>query len=345
LQWLSCRCFRHRSITIERTDAMKINVMLVSMFLAIAGGLSAAEDSHEMDKEAVLVVHIDNGTEGGSVAEGTPVTVDFYHGDHRVKQVSVETDSEGNCMITGIPAGNDIVAVAQARHSAMAFSSAPLSLVPGQKRHHLSFQVFDVTNENDLIRVGTHHLIVKSSGNNLHVTEYIQLLNDSDRAILSDVTDNEGRPKVIEMSLPESFKGLSFSSYFHPGAVVQTPGGFYDTMAIPPGSYHAVFSYDVPLTSDTIEFTKAMMQSTDSLMVFVQAGGVTVTGIGEPVGQMTLQDGIPADYYTVDVSKGEVLKFKIEGLAIRKPQKNVWMILGIVFGIVVLVALFRLKRG
>jgi hypothetical protein len=262
-----------------------------------------------------------------------------------IKHASSVTDSDGNCIVKDIPKGSHVVAVAQAKHSDMAFFSSPLQLMAGQQRYDISFQVFDVAYDNSLIRTGTHHLIIKKTDNGIHATEYIQLINDSDKAVLSDKKDAENRPEVVVIALPDSFKNLAFSSYFHPEAVVQTQMGFYDTMAIPPGSYHAVFSYDVPQNSGGIEFEKLITLPTDNMMVFAQAGGVVVAGLGEPAGRMVLKDGAPTNYYTVDVSQGSVLKFHLEGDFAKNPKENVWMILGVVFASVVLIALFRLKKS
>jgi hypothetical protein len=115
-------------------------------------------------------------------------------------------------------------------------------------------------------------------------------------------------------------------------------------MAIPPGSYHAVFSYNVPLSGDAIDFTKSITLPTKSMMVFVQADSGIRAELGDPAGQMALKDGTPTNYYTVDVSPGSVLTFHAEGIPIPKPQQNVWMILGIVFAVIAAAALFRLLK-
>lgn len=314
------------------------------MLLAFAGLLFAEEVSHQTDKEAVLAVHVSNGTQEGKVAEGSPVTVLFYHGDHIVKEAEALTGPDGNCEIQDIPTGEGIVAVAQAKHSDMAFSSAPLALEPGQKQYDLALQVFDVAYDNSLIRAGTHHLIIKKSGSNVHVTEYLQLVNDLDRAILSAQKDEDGNPEVIQISLPENFKDLAFSSYFHSDAVVQTASGFYDTMAIPPGSYHGVFSYNVPLSTEVSDFKKIVTLPTASMMVFIQADGGITAELGEPAGQMNLKDGTATNYYTVDVSPGDVLIFHAEGIPAPPSQLNLWIVLSIVFAIVLTAALIRLIK-
>jgi hypothetical protein len=309
---------------------------------AIAGPLLAEDAAHETVAEAVLAIHISNGTAGGRVPQGTPVAVHFYHGDHIAKQAQALTDADGNCVIQGIPVGSDIVAVAQAKHSNMAFSSAPLNLQPGQRQYDLSFQIFDVAYDNSQIQAGTHHLIIKKSGPKVQITEYIQLINDSDKAVSSDQKDEHENPKVIQIALPENTENLSFSSYFHPDEIVRTKTGFYDTMAIPPGSYHAVFSYEVPLSTEAIDISKVITLPTQSMMVFVQADSGITSELGEAAGQMALKDGTLANYYTVDVSPASVLAFHAEGVSAPPSQHNYWIVLGVVFGVIGVIALIRL---
>ena len=324
---------------------MRKRLFIFYAILVFTGALYAEETSHPMDQEAVLSIQITNGTKGGQVPENTPVTVLFYHDDHMVKKESLETDSTGKCEIQGVPTGAGVIAVAQAKHSNMAFSSVPLALEGGKKQYDMTFQVFDVVYDNSLIHVGTHHIILKKSGSNIHVTEYIQLINDSDKAILSDDKDADENAKVVEISLPKSFKDLTFASYFHSDAVVQTETGFYDTMAIPPGSYHGVYSYNVPLSVDPIDFSKTITLPTKSVMVFVEANSGIESDLGEPAGQMTLKDGTNTNYYTVDVSSGSVFTFHAEGIPAPPSQDNIWIILSVVFGLVVFIALLRFIKN
>lgn len=323
---------------------MKMNLIIVSILLAFAGQLMAAEAMPGTVSESVLTVHVTNGTQGSSVAEGTPVTVTFYQDRQQVKKTIAATDSKGNCVISPIPAGSGIVAVAQAKHSDMLFSSSPLQLAADQNSFEMTMQVFDVVNDNSLIGVGTHHLIIKKHADQIRVTEYIQLMNDQDKAILSDQADAESRPKVVQVNLPKGFENLTFSNYFNPQAVVVSESGFYDTMAIPPGQFHGVFSYDLSAEDDVIDFTREITLSPESVMIFIQSEGLVVTGLGEPGGQMTLTDGALVNYYTVDVSQDPVLKFQIEVMTKESPEQKTWMVLGFVFGAMVLVVLLRLIR-
>jgi hypothetical protein len=321
---------------------MKKCWIVFALVFIIAPQLSA-EENITHDHNSVLIIHVVNGTQAGRVLEGTAVNVNFYQANQLIKNASAFTDPNGDCIIEDVPLGDDVVAVAQARHSDMFFSSPPKLLPHDQHRHELSIEVYEVAYEDNLITVGTHHLIMKTGTSNIHVTEYVQLINDTDKAVLSETKDSEDNYNVVEFSLPKNYENLTFSSYFHNDAIVQTKTGFYDTMAIPPGSYHAVFSYDVPLSKKETTLQKAITLPTKSMMVFIEAGGAIKSDLGEPAGSMNLKDGTPADYFNVDVSEDTVLTFHAEPMTADVSKLNIWIAMSIVFAVVIVIAAFRLR--
>ena len=107
---------------------MKMNLILISVILAFSGQIIAEDATPESASESVLTVRVRNGTEGGIVAEGSPVIVTFYRDRQQIKQLTAATDAEGDCVLSGVPSGAGLVAVAQAKHSDMLFSSSPLRL-------------------------------------------------------------------------------------------------------------------------------------------------------------------------------------------------------------------------
>ena len=338
---------RFKERPVKEADTMKIKFTgIISLVLTIVGVWAQEPPASEAVHGHALTVKVVNGTQGGEVAEGSPVTVHFYQNGQLLEQTSAVTDSEGTCTILDIPTGSDVAAVAQAKHANMMFSSSPVKLGDHPHGVTLTVTVFDVVYDNTLIRAGTHHIIIKRHGESIQVTEYLQLINDQDKAILANQKDTQGKPIVVQVDLPEGFRNLRFSSYFDPQAVVMTESGFYDTMAIPPGQYHAVFTYELSARDDVIEFKKDMTLPLHSVMIFVQTNNMTASGLGEPTGQMTLQDGLQTEYYNVDVSQDAVIQFQLELLKLPQDAADrTWWILTAVFGVVVVLGLFRLMKN
>jgi hypothetical protein len=84
---------------------------------------------------------------------------------------------------------------------------------------------------------------------------------------------------------------------------------------------------------------------TDDLMVFSQLGKGRLKGLGEPSGQMTLQDGSMMEYFDLSSKeKGKEIRFQLTGFIVQKSRKIPIVILSVVFGLMVLGAFARAFR-
>jgi hypothetical protein len=313
------------------------------MLSVCVAGLSAAESAAPLGK-AVLTVTVVNETRGGSPPPaGTEVVLRILDSAQPVDMKSAVIDDKGVCVFADLPVGATLSAMAQIEYGNMAFSSPPIALVPSQNRFDLSLPVFEVSRDRSLILAGTHHIILRRNSNRLAITEYLQLINDSDKAVLSDRKDPQGRPIVMEIDLPAGFRELSFSSYFHPDATVVTESGFYDTMAIPPGRHPAVYSYTLAARGSTMDIVKKITVPTQEMMIFAQLDGATVTGLGPSGGRMTLKDGTAAEYYAVSVGADNIVRFQITGLPASKLAWVLWISGGSVCLGILAVAIVRGK--
>jgi hypothetical protein len=175
------------------------------------------------------------------------------------------------------------------------------------------------------------------------ITEYMQLKNSSDMAVISKQRDEQRMPIVLKIMLPMEFKNLRCSSYFEEAALVITEDGFYDTMAMPPGNDHrAVFSYTLDINSKTMDIVKKLSLPTSEFVLFSQLGQEKIEGLGSPNGRMTLADGTSAEYFSLsNLDTGDKITFQVSGFSVANSERDSWIILGVVFGIIALVVIFR----
>ena len=67
-------------------------------------------------------------------------------------------------------------------------------------------------------------------------------------------------------------------------------------------------------------------------------------GPGEFQGHVVLPDGIAAEYYDHGpVLAGTRIAFKVMGLSLNKGNRNSWIVLFVVFGMLIILALTRLR--
>jgi hypothetical protein len=312
--------------------------------LAFAGTtLCFAETTVGEERALLLALEVTNGTANGHPVVGDEVTVEIYQHNKLLSTVRGKVGTDGRAIFENVPSGEHMVAVAKVFHDAMSFSSNSIGLKPTQQQVNAQVQVFDVSYDNSRLSVKTHHFMIKRQDSSILITEYIQLVNPSDLAISSDKRDSLGKAIVLTVPLPEGFKDFSSSRYFVLEALRFTEEGFYDTMAVPPGSHELLFTYALDVKSDTVDITKRISLPTSNLILFSELDRGMVQGLGESDGKMVLPNGTSAEYYKLrELVAGTEIIFKVVGLSTGVGQRGSWIILAVVFGAITIFAASRL---
>jgi hypothetical protein len=301
--------------------------------------------SGEITTEPVLIqVVVTNETGGGSPASDAEVALTIYQDSKPLDRRVGRSDAQGVCSFQEVPTGLGMAVVATAKNQDMMFSSRPMSLEHAHDtRYQLDISVYDVSTDTSALSVGTHHLVVRADPQGLFIDEYLQIINTSDKAVTSAEKTPDGRPTVLKVYLPAGYKDITFSKYFQEQALIMTDEGFMDTMAVPPGRHDAVFTYGLKADASTVQIVKKAGLPTKDLMVFSQLNGASIEGLNEPLGQMTINNGSPADYFpSVSLEAGEQISFKITGLSIAPDPDELWVMFGVIFGVIVLIGIIRM---
>jgi hypothetical protein len=322
-----------------------VKIYVFALVLSSAfGAMALAEDAPVGPPNVVLTVKVTNETAQGAAVTGDPVSVRIYQNQQLTDTLQGTVDASGRAVFENVPTGEQTFAVPSAKHNNMMFSGRPVAIGPGPGSYIGHVIVYEISEDSSQISVGVHHFIVKAQADSLVITEYMQLANSSDMAVTSKEKDSQGLPVVLKMLLPSGFKNLQFSDYFEAAAVVATADGFYDTMAMPPGANHqAAFSYTLDIDSATLDIVKNVSLPTSEFMLFSQLGPQRIEGLGSPSGSMTLADGTSAEYFSLSAfNAGDKISFKVTGFNVAKSQRQSWIIMGVVFGVVVFLAVMRL---
>jgi hypothetical protein len=224
----------------------------------------------------------------------------------------------------------------------MSFSSRSFEVAKTDSPVYAIINAYDVSMDNSVLRIETHHIIFKTQEDSLVVTEYVNLVNPTDRAVTSDEKDSTGMPKVLTMKLPAGFTELNATSYFVMSALTETKDGFYDTMAMPPGEFQAIFTYKLPINAAAVAFAKPVTMPTGELIIFSQLGDVKVVGLEAPAEAFDAADGTPSEYFELgEVNPPEVITFKIAGFNYSKPIKDTVIPLAVIFGVMAILVIKR----
>ena len=293
---------------------------------------------------AKLTVDVTNHTVNGATLTGEEVTLQLYSGQEPTDLLQAKISEDGKAIFTNIPTGSGMAAVARVKHQNMIFKSPPVVLDPPGSEFSASVEVFDVSTDTSKLSIGVHHIMVAVRSTSLEFTEYMQLINSSDMAVIGSQRDDHNRPVVIRIRLPEGFKELAESSYLEPEALVVTDDGFYDTMAVPPGEHQVAFSYKIDLHRGTMKIARGITLPTTEFMVFWEQGRSKLEGLGEPNDRLVNAGGAPIEYYRRSGLKpGDEVAFQISGLAVKGSDWHTWVILAVVFVVITAIAVLRLR--
>ena len=294
--------------------------------------------------QAGLTVDVKSNTLNGATVVGDDVTLQIYKGQEQIESRQARVGEDGKAIFASVPTGPGLAAVASARHQNMAFRSQPVLLSPTAAEFSASVQVFDVSTDASKLSVGIHHIMVTVRSTALEFTEYVQLKNSSDMAVIGSERDDRDRPVVVRVLLPAGFKDLTTSSYLEQEALVVAGDGFYDTMAVPPGEHQVAFSYKVDIGRGTTKIVKGITLPTSELLVFWEHGQGKLEGLGDPNDRLVNAEGVPIEYYRRGGLKpGESIAFEISGFNVKESDASTWVILAAAFAVIVLVAVLRLR--
>lgn len=318
---------------------------IVSVFVLFVSSYTCLADEATMPaSKGILVVEVTNGTANGAAVAGDEVIVGIFENSQLLHSLNGEVDADGKAVFEDVPVGDNIVALARAKHQDMMFNGRPVVLKPTEDKHTTNIEVYDVSLEKSHLSVGAHHIMIKARSEYLEITEYLQIRNSSDMAVSSKQKDSRDRKVVLEIMLPKGFKNLRATSYFVENALVVTERGFYDTMAVPPGEYQANFTYTLDITSSTMDIVKAISLPTSSLIVFAELGQAKLRGLDEAESKVTNASGAPMRYYRLnDLAPAEEVAFQIVGFNVGTSDLTTWMILSLTFVAVMVLVVLRLR--
>ena len=312
----------------------------------VLAGVSFAAETGDSFATASVVVEVVNGTADGAAVVGDAVTLQVFQ-HQQVQEVLLATVGEnGEAVFEDVLTGPRMMAVARVTHQNMTFQGRPVALTASAGALSTMVQVFDVSADRAALSVGTHHLTIATEGSSLEVTEYMQLRNDSDKAIRGERRDAQNRPVVVEVLLPAGARDVTPSGFFEPQALVTTETGFYDTLAVPPGEHQVRFTYWIDVDRDVMEIARGISLPTSEFVVFWQTGQGELTGLGEPDTRLTDDEGTPVEcYYRHNLQAGDRMAFQVSGFNVRTSDLDTWIVLAVAFAAIGIVALWRLRQG
>jgi 5-hydroxyisourate hydrolase-like protein (transthyretin family) len=290
-----------------------------------------------------------DGTRANAPIAGQSVTLQMAQGNNSQDLKTLTTDAQGSFSFSNLSTDKTISYAVFTRYQGAQYLSNVLTLNYTAKQQ-VNVTVYDATQSTGKIAIDnatalfhepdiTNKTVTVSeafSFTNLDTHSYVGILNAA----------NKGKPNALLFSLPAGAKNINLQKGFTGYNVIQVDHGFATDAALLPGNNDFAFSFDMPYTSSSYDFSYETFLPTVSLSFFVPPDIHASSQILTSQGIVNTSDNNrPYNLLTAKTLPAQkIVDLHLEGLVTQLPADtatsfNPWLIWLIVAGIVVVAAI------
>ena len=252
---------------------------------------------------------VTNGTPGGALPVGDPVTLQFYSQGEWLAIYTTTLSVDGTFRFTDFDTdvGSDFVT--HIVYQDVDYYSAPTKLTD-EADVVTDIAVYEPTTNPSGVVIDQMHYFIAPAGDSVRIAEYYLIGNTGDRTYIG--TENaDGMRATITFTPPAGAGDLFFDG---PGLNERFVGDitrFADTRPIPPGAtvIDVDFSYQLPFT-DGMRVERVVDLPVTSVALIVSSESIGLSGSGlNPQGMMNTEMGPAFSYSAGPLAAGELLAF------------------------------------
>lgn len=284
---------------------MRHVLLSLCVILALLPGLALAQGPGGI----AVTGQVTNGTPGGTLPVGDPVTLQFYSQGEWTAIYTTTLSADGSFRFADFSsdAGSDFVT--HILYQGVDYYSSPTKLT-GETDVVADIDIYEPTTDPSGVVIDQMHYFIAPSGDTVRIAEYYLIGNTGDRTYIG--TENaDGMRTTLVFTPPAGASDLYFDG---PGLGERFVGDitrFADTRPIPPGktTVDVDFSYQLPFTDGMrVERVTDVPITLVALIVSSESIGLAGQGL-TPQGMMNTQMGPAASYSAGPLAAGEPLAF------------------------------------
>ncbi|MDE2779978.1 MAG: hypothetical protein OXI91_09930 [Chloroflexota bacterium] len=213
---------------------------------------------------------VENGTGGGEVPSGLPVTlhaVDPLEG--RVASYNAISNAEGRFIFENVSRVDGGSYVLVTDYDGMRYSEI---VETADLEDSVTLTIYEITKDIGVIEVRRQAMIiadVDDKRRQISALEVLRVSNTSDRTLLPELANitNPADISFLRFSLPTDATDLSVQSTLPGGDIVPMGTGFAVTAPVLPGDHEITYSYRFPYESDSVAFNQRLIQGAETYQV------------------------------------------------------------------------------
>jgi mono/diheme cytochrome c family protein len=258
-----------------------------------------------------VVVTLVNGS-GGDIPADTAVTLYAFDNMQMAFTQTLTTGENGVYTFGNIEMVAERAFLAGVDYNGGTYGSDVVTADPAIPLINLQVTTYETSADTSVLTTDRLHIFFDFTDPELvQVVEVYIISNPTDRSVVSA----EPGGGVVFFPLPDGYQDLQFENGTLGSEYLAAPGGFVDTMSVPPGmsQYQVVFAFNMPYDR-RLNFNQAVTMSTSAVVIMIPDNGVKLSGD-------TLQDGGVRDFqdasylmYTgSNLTTGSELSFELSG--------------------------------
>ena len=263
-----------------------------------------------------------NGTTDEPVTEGEVELRAFTTEFQETLSITTTVDVDGRYQFDLPPIQPDWVFLAAVRTNGLSFSSNAGQVDRAHPALDLPITTYDTTTDPAVIRLEQIHLIFGFQGDVVQVSELYVISNEGTAVFVGESGDP--RQGTIQFSLPQGAENPifertlgSFDSSIPATEIIQTDGGWADTVPLQPGQggSNLIVSYNLPY-QDGMILRRALPYAANSANVIMPDVGVTLAGGGwefQGAREMSGGGGSFLSYARLNLPAGDELAMTLDG--------------------------------
>ncbi|HLG62780.1 MAG TPA: carboxypeptidase-like regulatory domain-containing protein [Ktedonosporobacter sp.] len=293
-----------------------------------------------------------DGTAHNAPLPGQVVTLQMAQGSSAQDLATATTDSHGSFSFPGLSTDKTISYAIFIRYQGAQYVSDLVSLdsKPEQQVNLTVYQATTSTANIAIIQATALLHTPDAQKSSFTVSELLLFKNLDNHTFVGSLDASKGRPNALTFSLPRGARNITFNNGFDGYKAIQVNSGFATDAALPPGNTEFSFTFEVPYTASTYDFSYAVMYPTVSLSFLVSPE------IHASSSSLTSQGVITADQHPYHLFKADAIRsnqevhLSLEGLTLpAKPAAlnagAIWLIVALLLMLSMLAVTWFIYRN
>jgi hypothetical protein len=214
-----------------------------------------------------------------SPVPGLEAQVILLHDDKPFKQLKVLLDEHGAGELGDLPVVMGVVPLVRLEYKGLSYVERATPMDASHPNSAVEVKVYESTTQTPAWHIPMRHVMAKSFGDSVAVSEMVIVENPSDKTWVGrDPPDDKGNRPVVELTLPPNAKDVNLDAGFH-GWCCTSYADHQLTIKMPlmPGTAQFQFSYSVPASPGGTPLTFAAPVKVDQMMFLVPEDGTKVS--------------------------------------------------------------------